>query len=164
MQKFTCPHKFNPDFQARCPAIADVSTKVVSASNNKHIAVYQAGKINTTKLTDALSDTKNIPEVRLSLTHHQLSNASLLVSVLATTPQNFTNHLNQVWWPGLDPAVTSLPLQLSPHPDVKKYFKCQIWVLLAIGFPTRHRSSLHDKYSSWNCLMFAWGALFPMSS
>ena len=46
--------KFNPDFQARCQATADVSTKIVLASNNKQIAVYQAGKINTNKLTDAL--------------------------------------------------------------------------------------------------------------
>ena len=77
---------FIPDIQARCPAIADVSTMVVLASNNKQIAYYQASKINTTKLTDALSDTKNIPEVRLVRSHHQLSNASLLVSDLATTP------------------------------------------------------------------------------
>ena len=46
--------KFNTNFETRCPTIADVSTKIVLASNNKHLAVYQAGKINTTKLTDAL--------------------------------------------------------------------------------------------------------------
>ena len=89
-----------------------------------------------------------------------------LPALFVTTRHSFTNHLNQVWWPSLDPAVTSLPLQLSPHlsSGCQKYFKCQIWVLPAIGFPTRHRSTLHDKYSSWNCKMFAWGALFPMSS
>ena len=46
--------KFNTNFETRCPAIADVSTKIVLASNNKQISVYQAGKINSTKLTGAL--------------------------------------------------------------------------------------------------------------
>ena len=46
--------KFNPDFQARFPAIPDLSTMLLLESNNKHIALYQASKINTTKLTDAL--------------------------------------------------------------------------------------------------------------
>ena len=46
--------KFNTNFEARCPTIADVSTKIVLASNNKYLAVYQAGNINSTKLTGAL--------------------------------------------------------------------------------------------------------------
>ena len=52
--------KFKTNFETRCPTIADVSTKIVLASNNKHLAVYQAGKINTTKLTDALLKHKDV--------------------------------------------------------------------------------------------------------
>ena len=53
--------KFNFDFQARWQAITDVSTRVVLGSNNKKIAVYQAGKLNATKLTDELLNTKMFP-------------------------------------------------------------------------------------------------------
>ena len=87
----------------------------------------------------------------LSSTHYQLSNAPSLVPVLKTVLHNFTKQLNQVWWYSLDPVVTSLQPQLSPNPDEKKFFWGQIWVLLTIGFPTRHRLSLYEQQNS-QCL------------
>ena len=76
-----------------------------------------------------------------SSTHHQLSKEKLLVSVLATARcnrTNFTNHVNQVWWLGLDAAVTSLPPALASSfftslppalasSEYKKSFWSQIW-------------------------------------
>ena len=35
---------------------------------------------------------------------------------------NFMKNLNQVWWSCWNPAVTSLPPELSPHLDTKKNF------------------------------------------
>ena len=70
---------------------------------------------------------KKVFEVRFEL--------SPLPALFVTTRHSFTNHLNQVWWPSLDPAVTSLPLQLSPHPDVKSN------LLMSDLGPTRHRLS-----------------------
>ena len=87
----------------------------------------------------------------LSSTHYQLSNAPSLVPVLKAVLHNFTKQLNEVWWYSLDPVVTSLQPQLSPNPDKKKFFWGQIWVLLTIGFPTRHRLSLYEQQNS-QCL------------
>ena len=87
----------------------------------------------------------------LSSIHYQLSNAPSLVPVLKAVLHNFTKQLNEVWWYSLDPVVTSLQPQLSPNPDEKKIFWGQIWVLLTIGFPTRHRLSLYEQQNS-QCL------------
>ena len=87
----------------------------------------------------------------LSSTHYQLSNAPSLVPVLKAVLHNFTKQPNEVWWYSLDPVVTSLQPQLSPNPDEKKFFWGQIWVLLTIGFPTRHRLSLYEQQNS-QCL------------
>ena len=66
-----------------------------------------------------------------SLSAFQRANALHPRSSLNTHQRgiNCQKHSNQVWWYGLDPVVTSLQPQLSPHPDAI-FFKCQIWTLL----------------------------------
>ncbi len=55
-------------------------------------------------------------ETRFEFYSYQLSNTPSLVSVLKIVLHNFTKHLNHALWYGLDPVVTSLQPQLSPHP------------------------------------------------
>ena len=65
-------------------------------------------------------DGKKLFETRFEFHSCQLfssiSNAPSLVSVLKIVLHNFTKHLNHALWYGLDPVVTSLQPQLSPHP------------------------------------------------
>ena len=84
----------------------------------------------------------------MSSTHHWLSNAPSLVSVLATELSMSQNSLLWCIRTSHIAPVTSLPFRLSGDPHAKKFFWGQIWNVLISSFRTRHRSSLYEECPS----------------